>query len=248
MKKITYFIIPLATVLVCCVLPITAQTKTPTQTVTDAVKAASPSAKLSPTTAEDKQVVELKNKVADKVAELSKQNKKAISGFVTELKDDQIKIKSDDEKIHIVKIDSVITKFFQITAGAKKEAKQSAIEKSDYIIVSGPQIADTVTANVVYVDERLEIKSGKITEVNTDDNTFKMLSTDKENIAITLSKSAKLSMINTKTLEVEKTTMSKIKEGDTVHVVYQLTDDFGQTPAKVTVRRVLVIPQEYFMK
>ncbi len=228
------------------VISVSAQTRTLTPSPTDKVKAASPSASLSPTTVEDKEVKALKERVANKVKELTKDTK-AVAGFVQETKDSQITIKTADDKVSVVKIDTDLTKYYQITGTTRKEIKLTTIKKGDYAIISGPAIGETITANVIYIDERLEVRSGKVTEVSTDDSTIKVVTTEKDSITITITRSTKLLQMDIKTLDTSSTKLSKVKEGDTIHFVYSV-DPTAKDPAKVTALKVLVIPQEFFQK
>ena len=208
---------------------------------------ASPSAYIAPTSAEDKQVTDLKNKVADKVKELTKENQTATSGYITEYKGDVVKFKSVDGTTSSAKIDSVLTKVYQVSGTITKEVKTTALTKGVYIIVSGPSIGDVINANAVYLDEHFEIIAGKLIEVDTANAKIKVTAVDKETFTVDIETSTKLMLVNSKTFETERTTMAKLKEGDTVQVIYSY-DPAAKDHTSISASRVLVIPQEYFAK
>ena len=200
----------------------------------------SESASSSPTVAVDKDIQLLKDKVANKVLEIRKKNNKAVSGFV--LSNDGNKIKINNNGIeNQVKLDSTLTKYFQIIGAQKKE-----IKKNNYIIVSGVMADNIITANVVLVDENFLTDSGKITEIDKENYNIKIIASDKNTYSLDIETSTKMSMINIKTLLQEVIGFSKFKEGDTVHFVVKKTGE--EKNNNYSAIKILVIPQEYFIK
>lgn len=226
---------------------VVAQTVSPAAVSVSPSRTASPSSSLSPTKSVSDEVNLLKEKVANKVAELQKKNNKAAAGFVSSVKDDQIVITDRDDQKHAVKVDQVLTKYYQITGSTKKEIKFENIEKGDYIIISGPMIGDVLTANVIYVDERLDVRSGKVAEVDSDNMKIKVVTKEKETYSVNVAPPAKLWLVDSKSLETSRATIAKIKEGDTVHFVYSYKPD-AKDKLSVNALKVVVIPQEYFQK
>ncbi|MEI6533457.1 MAG: hypothetical protein WCO06_06500, partial [Candidatus Roizmanbacteria bacterium] len=53
-------------------------------------------------------------------------------------------------------------------------------------------------------------------------------------------------LLNNKTI-LEKAGFNQLKEGDTIHFVYKVTDSEKKS-IRFTAERYLVIPQEYFLK
>ncbi len=140
-----------------------------------------------------------------------------------------------------------MTKFFQVIGATKKEIKQSQIEKGDYIIVTGPVVDKTINANFVYMDDKYLVKNGKITEVDKEAYSIKITTAEKDNFTLDVETSTKQQILNIKTLEVETVGFSKIKEGDTIHFVVIKTGqekEVNRFPAE----KILIIPQEYFIK
>lgn len=220
-------------------------------------KTASPSVTMaSPTiSAEDKEINSLKEKIATKVAELREKNNIAVSGEIQKISKNSIFIKTKNEKEYEVKIDDTLTKYFQIIGLQKKEIKLSDLEKGDYIIATGVINDKTVTANFVYTDEQYLVMSGKIAEVNKDSYYLKVATSEKDDITLDIETLTKMMLLNIKTIELERAGFSKLKEGDTIHFVVKITNslrqlaDGGDTQVnRYSAQKLLIIPQEYFMK
>jgi len=211
------------------------------------LKTATSSSIISPTaTIEEKDIQNLKEKIATKVAELRERNNKAVSGFVTSTSDSTIKIKDENDVEYQIKLDDALTKYYQITGTQAKEIKSSDIKKGSFIITTGVENDKVITANTIYVDEMFLVKSGKITEVDKSNFALKVISSDKDNYTLEIETTTKQQMVNVKTLGAETAGFSKIKEGDTIHFVVKKTGN--EKDNTYTAVKILVIPQEYFMK
>ena len=203
---------------------------------------------------EDREIQNLKEKIATKVAELREKNSKAVSGIVQEINKTKtiIKIKTWNEEDFEIKVDPDLTKFYQISASQKKEVDSSAVKKSTYIIVTGLIKDKSVDANFIYLDELFMVGVGKVTEVNKEDFFISVITSDKENYTLDVETFTKQQMLNIKTLKSENIGFSKIKEGDTIHFVVKKTELNLAIVAKelnrYSVEKVLIIPQEYFQK
>ena len=188
----------------------------------------------------------LKEKVADKVEELRQKNNKAISGFVQSNENDVIKIKTNADEEYQVKLDPDLTKYFQITGTTKKEIKSEDIIADDYIIVTGVVTDKTISANAIFVDENFLVLTGRVSEVDKDNFSIKVVTTAKEEITLDIETPTKQSIFNIETDKVESTGFSKIKEGDTIHFVVKKTPEI--TDNTYPAEKLLLIPQEYFIK
>ena len=208
----------------------------------------SASASSSPTVTIDKDIQQLKDKIANKVSEIRKKNNKAISGFVLSNDGNKMIINNNGEE-NQVKFDDTLTKYFKITGAQKKEIKTDDVAKNDYAIISGVMADNIITANVVLIDENFLVDSGKITEINKDNYNIKVLTSDKNTYSLDFETNTKQFMINIKTLDLERVGFSKVKEGDTVHFVVKKT---GNSPSggnnNYSAIKILIIPQEYFIK
>lgn len=208
---------------------------------------ATSSATATPSAATEKDVKDLKEKLATKITELRKNGQKAIAGTVIENDEKTIKIKTEDETLYQVNIDEALTKFYAVTGSGKKEITANTIKKDMYIIVTGPVIDKTISANFIYQDERFLVKSGKISEVNKSEYFVKILSTDKDTFTLDIESTTKQLILNIKTLEIEKTGFSKMKEGDVAHFVVKKTGNEKEIN-RYSAHKILFIPQEYFIK
>lgn len=209
------------------------------------VFAQTPTASSSPTIVVDKDVQQLKDKIANKVLEIRKQNNKAVSGFVEKIDLNSMKLNNSIE-VKQVKFDDTLTKIFRISGTSKKEIKTDDISKDDYVIVSGVVADNVITANVVLIDENFLVNSGKITEINKENYNIKVSTSDKNTYSLDIESSTKQYLINIKTLSREVIGFSKLKEGDTVHFVVKKTGQEKNDNYSAT--KILVIPQEYFIK
>ncbi len=203
------------------------------------------SASASPTVVVDKDIQKLKDKIANKVSEIRKENNKAISGFVLNIDGNNMKLDNTGD-VNQVKFDDTLTKAFRVLGTTKKEIKTSDIAKGDYAIVSGVVADNVITANVVLIDENFLVDSGKITEINKDTYNIKVLTSDKNTYSLDIETGTKQYMINIKTLVREVIGFSKLKEGDMVHFVVKKTAE--QKNNDYSGVKILIIPQEYFIK
>src|SRR3989344_9565956 len=96
----------------------------------------STAASSSPTVVVDKDIQQLKDKIANKVSEIRKKNNKAVSGFVLNIDGNTMKLSNNGE-VNQVKFDNTLTKVFKVLGTTKKEIKTDDIAKNDYVIVSG---------------------------------------------------------------------------------------------------------------
>lgn len=211
-----------------------------TNTLTPSVAASS-----SPTVVVDKDIQQLKDKIANKVSEIRKKNNKAVSGFVLNIDGNTMKLSNNGE-VNQVKFDDTLTKVFRVLGTTKKEIKTNDIAKNDYAIVSGVVADNIITANVVLIDENFLVDSGKITEVNKETYNIKVLVSDKNTYSLDIETSTKQYMVNIKTLLIETIGFSKLKEGDTIHFVVKKTGE--EKNNNYSAIKILIIPQEYFIK
>jgi len=182
----------------------------------------------------------------EKIANVVKKNNKAISGFVISNDNGIIEVKSSDDLTYEVKLDTDLTKYFQISGTQKKEIKSDNIEIDDFIIVTGVITDKSVAANAIFIDEKYIVSSGRITEVNKENYSIKLTTNAKETLTLDIETSTKQYLVNIKTNAVESTGFSKIKEGDIVHYVIKKTNTTKES--SFSAQKILIIPQEYFLK
>lgn len=195
-----------------------------------------------------KEVEQLKEKIAQKVANIVKKDTKAYAGYVQEIKGKIIKIKgTGDTVVTQIETDDVLTKYFQIGTVEKKDADFKDIEKGDYIIISGPRDAEKVNANTIYIDTPYSVGSGKITEVDSAANTIRVVTLDRADLILDIETTTTLQIMDSKTLELGKLGFSKIKIGDTVHFAFKRSETPNKDK-KYTAGKIVLIPQEFFEK
>ena len=184
MNKINYFFIAIL-IFITLTINVKAQTITssPSATLTQSAK-----------TQLDKDIQNLKNKLVDKVAEIQKKEQKAIAGVITKTDKDTLFIKTNDDQELGVKIDSALTKIYKINGTTTADLKSSDLTKNDYIIVTGPLIDKTITANFIYQDDQYFVKSGKVTEINQSEYYLRVTTTDKDNLIMDIETLTKMSL------------------------------------------------------
>ena len=190
-------------------------------------------------------IEQFKDKLASKVAELQKKDEKAISGFITEIKEKEIRFKTKENEIYTGEIDDVLTKFYSLKSGIKKEITIEDLSKDDNIIVTGPINGKIITANNIYLDTSYLSDSGVVSEVNQSEFYIKVSLLKNETVTLDIETLTKKLAVNLKTFKLEPIGFSKIKSGDTVHFIYENTNS-SKTEKRYSAEKIIVIPQEYF--
>ena len=193
------------------------------------------------------EIEQFKEKLASKVAELQKKDERAMPGFITEIKGKQIKLKTKDNETYTVEVDDVLTKFYSLETGVKKEIEFKNLTKEDYIIIAGPISGKIITANNIYRDTSYSLSSGVVNEVNQSEYFLKALSFENEEITIDVESATKRLVVNAKNLGFETIGFSKIKSGDIVHSIFKKSAD-SKKDTRFSATKFIVIPQEYFSK
>lgn len=209
-------------------------------------KKATASPTMTTTEIVDDDIQNFKDKIASKVAQLTKEEQKATSGFVVKTGTAQLSIKTVDNQTYQIKVDDILTKIYQINNAQKKEIQPSQIKKDDYLIVNGPTSETTITANYIFVDESYLVNVGRVTEIDKENYSLKVSTSDKESVILDIEATTKRLILDIKTLELVTTGFSKIKEGDTVHFVVK--KQTGKEELRFSAIKILIIPQEYFIK
>lgn len=204
--------------------------------------------KISPTkSAADNNAVEnLKEKIANKVEELRKKNNRAVAGKVLSISSSLIKIRTFKDEDFDIKLDDTLTKYYSILGSQQKEITSDDISKDDYIIVTGVITDKTVAANSIFIDQQYFIGSGKISQVDKDNYILKVITSDKAVYNLSIETFTKQQMVNIKTLDMERVGFSKIKEGDSVHFSIKVVGNEKNNEYQAD--KILIVPQEYFIK
>ncbi|MEN9328167.1 MAG: hypothetical protein RI947_975 [Candidatus Parcubacteria bacterium] len=224
-----------------------AQTKTLTPTVATSptvpatTKTASPSAGVM-----EKEAETIKEKVENTVAKMRQKDRKAVAGVIITVKTASLTLKTSDDVDYEVKRDETLTKVYLVGTN-KKEIKYADLKKGSFVIVTGPLLDKSIDANTIYQDEQFVVKSGKITEVNKDDYYIKIITPTKDTYTLDIENKTLMSMMDIKSLETAKVGFSKLKEGDIVDFVAKKTGT-EQEVNRFSAEKLLIIPQEYFLK
>lgn len=186
----------------------------------------------------------IKEQVAETVAELASE-KMAYSGFILGIEDDQIDIELWGQT-QTISYDRELTSVFDAT-NSFAEKTLDDLSVGDYVFVSGPEIDGVVTANAIYIEQSYQIISGKISQVNADSFSLEVLTIDKKTRTVDIETSTKQEILNIETLELSSTGFSKLKEGDSIHIVSKGSID-EEDEERISAVKTLVIPNEYFIQ
>jgi len=194
-----------------------------------------------------KEVQKLKDNLVNKVAQIQKKDLRVVVGKVTEITKTSIKVTGDDATVYTVVLDDVVTKYYSLKNGAKKELEGSDIAEDDYVIVAGLVDGTKVTANSIYVDTQVIVGTGSVATIDKIDFSLVVNSFSRIRYTIDVESSTKIALLDSKTLELETAGFSKIKEGDAVHFVLKVTGT-EKEKNRYSAQKMLIIPQEYFLK
>ncbi len=201
---------------------------------------------ISPTTALDAEVDKLKEKVAEKVLGLKEKNEKATAGIVKSIAGDMV-VTTDEGKDITVSLDDTLTSYYEVRGTVIAEIKKENVKKGEYVFIQGPEINGDITANAIYKDQKFMILSGKITEVNADDFTVTIITLDKTTYTLDVQTGTTQQLLNIKTFVPERIGFSKLKEGDSIHVVVEANLENPKTD-RYDAEKILIIPNEYFIQ
>jgi hypothetical protein len=191
----------------------------------------------------DPNIKSLKDKIATKVAELRKDQEKVVTGNIDKIDKDTITVTYNNQPLNVT-IDDTVTKIYNVSSG-KKEIERDDLQEGDYLILKGIIIDNTITANTIYQDSEYLVTSGHINEIDTSAGTIKMVTINKDNYTLEIGKNTKQQMLDIKTFALISSTLAKIKDGDTIHIVAKMPKDKKSTT--LTPDKILTIPQEYFI-
>lgn len=212
------------------------------QAQTISVKKISPTS-ASPTETLDKEVKNLKDKIATKVSQLGEMDKKVLSGKVTKKSKDSFEIDQEGGKTYSVDFDQNLTKIISITSPDQKEVNYTDLKKGDYLIIEGNLIDNSMVPIAIYKSNLYLVDSGKITDINKDEFNLDVFTGKKDTITVDIETSTKQQGVDLKTTKIVKYGFSKVKTGDIIHFAV-----FENKKGRYSAIRTLIIPQEIFSK
>lgn len=201
---------------------------------------AKPTATNAPEDSEDSAVQQIKEKIEDKVEQINKSSKQAVSGILNAFNDDVMDVKDAGEKSIKISIDDTVTKYYLSSATKTQEIKRTDIKKGDNLVVFGPIIENQMSANKVFKQTPIQVVQGEITNVDSEDYFIDVVTHNKDELTINIETSTSQIIMDPKKLTTTKAGFSKYKVGDKVHIAYSQSDE------ELNAVRVLIIPQEYF--
>lgn len=187
------------------------------------------------------QIKELRERVATKVAELSKKMLRSWLGIVKSVSSGKISLTTKDGEKTILTNDQ--TKIFRLGSAGKKTIETSDLVVDEEIVTIGSLNQDTgqMTAKVIIAKKLPVIINGKVSEINKGEGTIKVQSLRSGLFVVDIEATTKI-LIWEKGKGLTKSGLSKIKIDDRVHVN-------GFTPTKpkegenrITANRILVLP------
>lgn len=195
---------------------------------------AATSAATPTTTNLDDKVKVLKEKIENKVAEISKSNRAILEGEIASLEDTKIKIKLADGTIRAVNLDKDFVDIRNEISAKKVVFKD--LEKGDYITIYGVLIDTDITANRIYLESKLVDYVGQIVSVNKDFS-IDVVTNDQEQLAVDIEKDTQQQILGDD-FTMKKVGFTKYKEGYKIHLIGEHTDGGKRVHAK----RILLIP------
>jgi len=194
-----------------CVTPVVAQT--------DATATAT---KMPiPTIDKTKQIEELKDRLATKVAELRQTQRMGVYGTITAVSISTFSIETKTKNLKIEFTDDITV--FQNLKGKRTELKQEDLAKNDVVTVFGEYdtTLELLKAKIIFIHNVEPIKiSGIIQAVNKTDYSFDIKTPEGKTYTVDFETVTKTSLWNGKT--TEKGGFSKLLIGDTVHIIGSL--------------------------
>ena len=140
----------------------------------------------------DKQIQNLKDKIATKVAELSKSNQQVLSGMISKIDKSSLSIQSKPStKIFI---DSEATAFIN-GINQKNKLTIDDITVSDYVVIFGVMLGDEFTAKSIIKQNQTEFIEGTIKNVEKNGYYIEIITADQETIIVDIEKNSRAEML-----------------------------------------------------
>ena len=210
MNNFTYIVLVFAFLLTNAAAPALAATPTlgttPTQIPT-------------PTDVKSKQVEDLKERLATKVAQLQTTSPRAIVGSVKTISVSSITVETTTKDLKIELTDDI--KVVQIIRGVRTEFTTDDLDTGDPVVIFGNMdtTLDILTAKVIFIGAvSTQRVSGSVTAIDTEAFTLTIQSGDNKNYLIDIEKATKTTAWD-KVGGLAKSGFSKVALGDTLHIL-----------------------------
>ena len=184
-----------------------------------AVDATSPSITPTPVSDKQKQIDDLKERLATKVAELRQTQRRALFGTVKSTSVSTVTVETNTKDVKIELTDDI--KVFQIIKGVRTTLTTDNLDKGDAVVVFGEYdtTLDFLKGKVIFIQNVLhERTSGTVSDVNKTDFAIAIQTPEGRSIIVDIEKATKI-LLRGADNTATKGGFSKITIGDTVHIV-----------------------------
>ncbi len=184
-----------------------------------------------------KQIEDLKDRLATKVAQLRQKQKKAIAGNVKTISIASVTIETPTKDIKVDLTDEL--KVIQYLKGKRTILKTDALAKNDPVVVFGEYdlTLDVMSPKVILIQSPANLlnKTGTIIDIDRTNFTLTLITPENQEIIIDIEKSTRTDNAGTGGL-IEKSGFSKLNIGDTIHLLTTLNAKLAN---RFSARRIL---------
>jgi hypothetical protein len=207
---------------------------------TETEKAASSEPEITKTSSDTPQIIQdLKEKIATKVAELRKSNKKIIKGTVYSLNGNELKVKDKSNQIFTITLDELAENLFQLTTNSKKKIEKNKLIKEFPVLVYGSVIESSLSPDRIYMYTLESVFEGRLQRINSD-YSIEVISSNGSVRTFDIETSTKQKLFDKTAMKIIASGFSKYKEGDYIIANYTVENDSTRSAAI----RTIIIPQE----
>ncbi len=182
------------------------------------------------------QIKRLKDKIATKVAEISKSSKQVLAGTIQSINNDTITILSEGKTVKAI-TDSEVTKYLNLV-GVKKIGVEN-LKKGNYIVLTGVMLNNEFSIENLILQNQYEFLSGTVGAVNKQGYFIDVITTTQETLSIDIEKSTIQKKVNINKSIIETSGFADYKVGDRIQVVIQKRE---KETSRVPGIRTLIIP------
>lgn len=188
-----------------------------TQTSVVSAAAATPSG--TPASVKTKQIEDLKERLATKVAELQQTQKRAMIGTVKTVTVSTVTIETKTKDIKIELTDDLVV--YQNLRGTRTKLTVSDLDQGDPVVVFGDfdTTLEIMKAKILFITGAKPIRiAGTVSAIDKTDFTLDVNTHEGQTYTVDIERTTKTSSW-TKSGGIEKSGFSKLNIGDTVHII-----------------------------
>lgn len=183
------------------------------------VPSATAAQEASGTATKNRQIEDLKDRLATKVAELRQIQKRAVSGTVKSTSLTTLSVEAKTNEIKIELTDDIAV--YQRLAGKRTKLTIDDVEKEDFVVVFGDYdtTLDLLKAKVIFIQaapaERIH---GVVTDIDRKNNTITIKTQEERNVIVDIERTT-ITNLWSKEDGTSRAGFSKIAVGDSIHVL-----------------------------